>query len=202
MKKLSEAGLLYYFVLFFQLVKAGKYSLSNIAMLLWLETKSMIDTVIWGHPRGLGYQWKRAFISAVQGNKGQILRVKGEKKTILGNIEHKKIKTWGTGEQTKLFQGNKRTGTAPPPPPKVVWGPKGKFWVSFVRKAMALFYTIYASKGGRLWQVCTFALSCLGLRHKWRLNAILCEQRRLWRVCTFAQAYLSLRHCTKPHVLP
>ena len=38
MKKLSEAGLLYYFVLFFQLVKAGKYSLSNIAMLLWLET--------------------------------------------------------------------------------------------------------------------------------------------------------------------
>ena len=35
-----------------------------------------------------------------------------------------------------------------------------------------LFYTIYASKGGRLWQVCTFALSCLGLRHKWRLNAI------------------------------
>ena len=30
-------------------------------------------------------------------------------------MEHKKIKTWGTGEQTKLFQGNKRTGTPPPP---------------------------------------------------------------------------------------
>ena len=37
-EKLSEAGLLYYFSFFFQLVKTGKYSLSNIAMLLWLET--------------------------------------------------------------------------------------------------------------------------------------------------------------------
>ena len=53
-----------------------------------------------------------------------------------------------------------------------------------------------------LWRDCTFALSCLGLRHKWRLNAIFCEQQRLWRVCTFAQAYLSLRHCTKSHLLP
>ena len=60
-----------------------------------------------------------------------------------------------------------------------------------------LFYTIYASKGGRLWRVCTFAWSCLGLRHKWRLNTILCLQRRLWGVCTFAQARLSLRNSTK-----
>ena len=51
----------------------------------------------------------------MQGNKGQILREKGEKKTILGNREHKKIKTWGTGEQTKLFQGNKRTREHVPP---------------------------------------------------------------------------------------
>ena len=37
-EKLSEAWLLYYFSLFFQLVKTGKYSLSNIAMPLWLKT--------------------------------------------------------------------------------------------------------------------------------------------------------------------
>ena len=37
---------------------------------------------------------------------------------------------------------------------------------------------------------------------KWRLNAILCEQRRIWWVCTFAQAYLSLCHCTKSLLLP
>ena len=37
---------------------------------------------------------------------------------------------------------------------------------------------------------------------KWRLSAILCEQRRLWRVCTFAYAYLSIGHCTKSLALP
>ena len=37
-EKLSEAGLLYYLTLFFRLVEKNKYSLSNIALLLWLET--------------------------------------------------------------------------------------------------------------------------------------------------------------------
>ena len=37
-EKLSEARLLYYFTLFFRLVEKNKYSLSNIALLLWIET--------------------------------------------------------------------------------------------------------------------------------------------------------------------
>ena len=44
MNNLSEAGLLYYFLMFFNLVKTGKYSLSNIVLLLWLET---METVRW-----------------------------------------------------------------------------------------------------------------------------------------------------------
>ena len=37
-EKLSESGLLYYFTLFLRLVEKNNYSLSNIALLLWLET--------------------------------------------------------------------------------------------------------------------------------------------------------------------
>ena len=51
----------------------------------------------------------------VQGNKGQSLREREKKKKILGNREHKKIKSWGTGEQTKLFQGNRRIREQVPP---------------------------------------------------------------------------------------
>ena len=43
---------------------------------------SMIGTKIWGTPtcRGFGEQGKGGFISRIQGNKGQILREKGEQR--------------------------------------------------------------------------------------------------------------------------
>ena len=57
------------------------------------------------------------FISGEQGNKGQILRGTGEQRQYwgTGNIRKQIFDFWGTGEQANLFQGNKGTGTPPPP---------------------------------------------------------------------------------------
>ena len=57
------------------------------------------------------------FISGEHGNKGQILRETGEQRQYwgTGNIRKQIFDFWGTGEQANLFQGNKGTGTPPPP---------------------------------------------------------------------------------------
>ena len=59
--------------------------------------------------RGKGYLF--------QGNKGQILRGTGEQRQYWGtwNIRKQIFDFQGTGEQANLFQGNKGTGTPPPP---------------------------------------------------------------------------------------
>ena len=69
-------------------------------------------------PGVLGNRGKRVFISGEQGNKGQILRGTGEQRQYwgTGNIRKQIFDFWGTGEQANLFQGNKGTGTPPPPP--------------------------------------------------------------------------------------
>ena len=58
----------------------------------------------------------RAFISGKQGNKGKILRGKGEQRQYwgTGNIRKQIFDFGGTVEQANLFQGNKGNGTAPP----------------------------------------------------------------------------------------
>ena len=60
---------------------------------------------------------KRVFISGEQGNKCQIFRGTGEQRQYweTGNIRKQIFHFWGTGEQANLFQGNKGTGTPPPP---------------------------------------------------------------------------------------
>ena len=66
-------------------------------------------------PGVLGKRGNRAVISGEQGNKGQILR---GTKTILGNREHKKtnFRFLGNRGTSQFIQGNKGTGTPPPPP--------------------------------------------------------------------------------------
>ena len=68
-------------------------------------------------PGILGNRGNRAFISWEQGNKGQILRGTGEQRQYWGteNIRKQIFYFWGIGEQANLFQGNKGTGTPPPP---------------------------------------------------------------------------------------
>ena len=83
-----------------------------------------------GPPRGFGEQGKRVFISGEQGNEDQILRRTGEQRQYwgTGNIRKQIFDFWGTGEQANLFQGNKGTGTPPPP----LGGPQHTciFWLS------------------------------------------------------------------------
>ena len=68
-------------------------------------------------PGVLGNRGTRTFISGDQGNKGQNLRGTGEQRQYwgTGNIRKQTFDFWGTGEQANLFQGNKGTGTPPPP---------------------------------------------------------------------------------------
>ena len=78
-----------------------------------------------GPPRVLGNRGNGAFISGEQGNKGQILRGTGEQRQYwgTGNISKQIFDFWGTGEQANLFQGNKGTGTPPPPMGRPHLGP-------------------------------------------------------------------------------
>ena len=68
-------------------------------------------------PGVLGNRVTRAFISAEQGNKCQILRGTGEQRQYwrTGNRRKQIFDFRGTGEKANLFQGNKGTGTPPPP---------------------------------------------------------------------------------------
>ena len=68
-------------------------------------------------PGVLGNRGNRAFISGEQGNKGQILKGTREQRQFwgTGNIRKHVFDFFGTGEQANLFQGNKGTGTPPPP---------------------------------------------------------------------------------------
>ena len=65
-------------------------------------------------PGVLGNRGTRAYF---QGNKGPKMRGNRGTKAILGNREHRKSRFWfwGTGDKGHLFQGNKGTGTPPPP---------------------------------------------------------------------------------------
>ena len=75
------------------------------------------NTISEALPGVLGNRGTRAFISREQGNKCLILRGSGEQRQYLGLGEHREqiFDFWGTGEQAILFQGNKGTGTPPPP---------------------------------------------------------------------------------------
>ena len=87
----------------------------------WMDLDSLWSGIRYsykgGPPRGFGNRGNRAFISGEQGNKGQILRGTGEQRQYwgTGNIRKQIFDFWGTGEQANLFQGNKETGTPPPP---------------------------------------------------------------------------------------
>ena len=60
-----------------------------------------------------------------QGNDVIYFRVTGELKSknegnretnvILGSRQHRKLRFWGTRENAEIFQGNKGSGTPPPP---------------------------------------------------------------------------------------
>ena len=78
------------------------------------KSSAIIEALPWV----LGNRGGRVFISGEQGNKGQILRGTGEQRQYwgTGNIRKQIFDFWGTGEQANLFQGNKGTGTPPPPP--------------------------------------------------------------------------------------
>ena len=82
-------------------------------------------------------------------DKGIYFSGAGEQRPHFEGEKEKKRQYWGTGNIRKLrlgeqgnkpnyFRGTREQVPPPPPPTKVVWGPTGKFWVSFVRKAMAL----------------------------------------------------------------
>ena len=66
-----------------------------------------------GPPKGFGEQGENAFISGEPGNKGQILRGTWEHRQYwgTGNTRKQMFDLGGTGEQNKLFQGNKGTST-------------------------------------------------------------------------------------------
>ena len=73
--------------------------------------------------QGVGVPVEKGIYFSGAGEQRPNFEGKGRKKTILGNREHKKIKTWGTGEQTKLLQGNKRTREQVPHPYQGSVGP-------------------------------------------------------------------------------
>ena len=67
-----------------------------------------------GPPRGFGEHGDEGIFSGEQRSKNEGNR---GTKAILGNREHRKSRFWfwGTGDKGHLFQGNKGTGTPPPP---------------------------------------------------------------------------------------
>ena len=92
-------------------------------VILFIMTLRLIWNLISGIksealPGVWGNRGNRAFISGEQGNKDQLLRWTGEQRQYwgTGNIRKQIFHFWGTGEQANLFQGNKETGTPPPPP--------------------------------------------------------------------------------------
>ena len=111
---------------------------------------------------------------------------KGRKKTILGNREHKKIRLGEQGNKPNYFRGTREQ--VPPFQGSVghkkqilgVIRAKSDGYDESARLSLALAFVTeskphvlaqmsvlyyFTSKGGRLWRVCTFAWSCLGLRH-------------------------------------